>query len=300
MKVGRDQGKPGAPRFNKAIGKFMNPLRLGLVGDNIAQSQSPLLHTTAGAQHGLQVSYDRLVPAQQNANFDKIFAKCQSSGYRGINITYPYKEVATDLVATDDPLVKAIGAVNTVLFEQDGPKGFNTDFTGFMAAYRSARPQLKPGSVFQIGCGGVGRAVAFALAALGAEKLVLFDRDLSKAENLKQSLRHADLDVVIANDAVAAAHGVTGLVNCTPVGMVGLEGSPIPKAAMANAQWAFDAVYTPERTQFLSDAAQMGLALISGWELFFHQGIQAWALFSERPVEPKQIRAELRESGDLQ
>jgi shikimate dehydrogenase len=114
-------------------------LLLGLIGDNIAQSRAPLLHRLAGMQTGLAVRYDLLVPAELGRDFDAVFDGCVAAGYRGINVTYPYKERVTARVTVSDPLVRAMGAVNTVLFGTAGPHGFNTDHTGFIAAYRAAR-----------------------------------------------------------------------------------------------------------------------------------------------------------------
>ncbi len=270
-------------------------LMLGLIGDNIARSRSPLLHRLAGAQTGLRVRYDRLVPRDLGQDFATVFAGCAAGGHRGINVTYPYKEVVAGLVRIDDPLVAAIRAVNTVIFEADGPRGHNTDHSGFMAAYRAARGAAPPGPVLMIFAGVIGGLVAFGLVGLGVEELRLVDRDLAKAEGLAADLRAAapDLTVTTATDAEAAAPGAAGLINCTPVGMVGYPGTPLPARAMAGAAWAFDAVYTPADTPFLTDAAAAGLAVISGWELFFWQGVHAWALFAGRPLDCDALRAAL-------
>ncbi len=270
-------------------------LHLGLIGDNIARSQAPRLHRLAGAQSGLRVRYDRLVPRDLGAPFEAVLDRCARGGFRGINATYPYKERAAALVRVDDPLVSAIGAVNTVLFEADGPRGHNTDHSGFVAAYRGARGGEPPGATVLIGTGGVGRAVAFGLLALGASELRLVDRDASKARGLAADLRAAEPSarVAVSGDAAGAARGARGLVNGTPLGMVGHEGTPLPRAAMAGAEWAFDAVYTPADTRFLRDAEAEGLAVISGWELFFHQGVHAWALFAGRPLDAARLRADL-------
>lgn len=270
-------------------------LTLGLIGDNIARSRSPLLHRLAGAQNGLRVRYDRLVPPELGQDFATVLGACAAGGYRGVNVTYPYKEVAAGLVRIDAPLVAAIRAVNTVIFHPDGPRGHNTDHSGFVAAYRAARGDRAPGAVLMIGTGGVGRAVAFGLVALGVADLRLVDRDLAKAQGLAADLAAAapGLRVTTGTDAEAAARGAQGLINCTPVGMVGYPGTPLPRAAMAGAEWAFDAVYTPADTQFLTDAAAQGLAVISGWELFFWQGVHAWALFSGLPLDRDALRAAL-------
>ena len=275
-------------------------LQLGLIGDNIAASHSPRLHRLAGAASGLAVDYRRLVPAVEGLGFAALFQRAQDQGFRGLNITYPYKEAVVPLVGrSDDP--PRLGAFNTVVFGPDGIIGFNTDYSGFIAAYEGARPDLPPGEVALIGTGGVGRAVAFGLGRLSARALRLFDRDPARAEAMAEDLRAAfpALAVTVHPGAEAAAKGATGIVNCTPVGMVGHPGTPVEAAAMAGAEWAFDAVYTPVDTRFLTDAAAAGLTVISGWELFFWQGVHAWRHFSGMDVDRAALRADLLAGRDV-
>lgn len=273
----------------------LRSLRLGLIGDNIARSRSPLLHRLAGEQNALHVTYDRLVPKDLGQDFDTVFAACAQAGYRGLNITYPYKEIAARKVRIDDPMVRAIGAINTVLFNDDGPVGLSTDYTGFISAYRGARGDRAPGICCLIGTGGVGRAMAFGLVECGADEIRLVDRDPAKAHALARDLASlgASTRITVWDDAVEAARGAQGLLNGTPVGMVGYGGSPLPGSAMDGAEWAFDAVYTPADTQFLTDAAAAGLDIISGYELFFFQGVHAWALFSGLPLDEAALRVAL-------
>lgn len=274
----------------------LDTLRLGLIGDNIQASRSPLLHRLAGEMLGRPTTYDSLIPAELGQDFHEVFANC-ARDYRGINVTYPYKEVAARKVVVDDPLVRGIGAVNTVLFEPEGPKGHNTDYSGFRVAYARVRGDTSPGTVLMIGTGGVGRAVAFGLAGLGAAALRVVDQDCAKAETLAAELRAVapGRTVEVYRDAVLAAHDADGLINCTPVGMEGYPGTPLPQTAMARASWAFDAVYTPEHTQFLTEAKASGLQIISGWELYFYQGVHASRLFTGRCLDEDLLRARLRE-----
>ncbi|QIE54643.1 shikimate dehydrogenase [Pikeienuella piscinae] len=273
----------------------MPDILLGLIGDNIAASRAPAFHELAGLLAGLDVRYERLVPHEIGVDFDRVLADCPARGYRGVNITYPYKERAAAKVRVDDPLIRRLGAVNTVIFDAEGPRGANTDHTGFVAAYLHIRGAAAPGPVCMIGAGGVGKAVGFGLLQLGLREIRVVERDLAKAEALADSLRSAEpgLAVVVTGDAVAGAAGASGLINCTPVGMVGYGGTPLPQAAMRGATWAFDAVYTPLETVFLKDAAAEGLAIIPGYELFFHQGVDAWALFTGRPLDKSALRAGL-------
>jgi len=182
---------------------------LGLIGDNIAASQSPRLHRLAGLQNGRRVRYDSLIPAVEGLDFDALFARCAAGGYRGINVTYPYKEVVAGRLRIDDPLVRAIGACNTVLFDPEGPRGFNTDYSGFVAAYRRMRGERAPRAVLMIGAGGVGRAVAFGLIALGAAEIRLADRDAAKADGLADALRRAAPGLVVRTGTDAARRSST-------------------------------------------------------------------------------------------
>ena len=275
-------------------------IRLGLIGDNIARSQSPRLHRLAGMQNGVRVTYDSLVPVDMGQDFNQVFAEVAASGYRGINVTYPYKERAATKVVIDDPLVRAIGAVNTVVLDAGGPHGHNTDHSGFVAAYRRVRGEAPPGPVLMIGAGGVGKAVAFGLLALGATRIAIADRDLSKAQTLAAALTAARPGLLTQTgvDAAPLAAGAEGIINCTPVGMVGYPGTPLPRTALAGAAWAFDAVYTPVDTGFLTDAKAEGLQIISGYELFFGQGVDAWAIFTGLPLDEALLRRDLAEGRD--
>jgi shikimate dehydrogenase len=280
----------------------MCTIQLGLIGDNIMRSRAPLLHALAGGQFGLKVQYDRLIPHDLGLDFDATFERCAAQGYRGVNITYPYKERAAARVRIEDPLVRRIGAINTVVFSPDGPLGYNTDFSGFQAAWRGEMGDAAPRSACLIGAGGVGKAVAFGLLALGVRDIRIFDHDRAKADALADALKAAatGAEILALDTPAEAADGADGLINCTPVGMVGHDGTPLPRAHMTGAAWAFDAVYTPIDTAFLRDAAEAGLTIISGYELFFHQGVDAWDIFVGRTLSQPELRRALAETIGLE
>lgn len=269
-------------------------IRLGLIGDNIKQSQSPALHRLAGALCGLDVSYDLLIPAAQQRDFDALFDWARDNGYHGLNITYPYKERVTPMLQIPQPAVAALGACNTVIFG-DTPVGHNTDYSGFAAAFRQRFGGAKPGAVAMAGAGGVGKAVAFALADLGAARLAIYDPDTARAQALITALAayQPSLDLRLAPSITAACEGARGLVNSTPLGMGGINGSAFPERLLAGRDWAFDAVYTPVETQFLREAQAAGLDILTGYELFFHQGIDAFRLFTGASVDPAALRRAL-------
>lgn len=120
------------------------------------------------------------------------------------------------MLVIEDPLVRAMGAVNTVVFDEDGPHGFNTDYSRFMAAYRHVRGDRSPGIALMIGAGEVGRAGAFGLIALGVPELRIAGHDLAKAEGLANALRVAgpEVKVVIGRDSQSLITGAAWLINC--------------------------------------------------------------------------------------
>ena len=277
----------------------MTEVHLGLIGDNISASQAPRLHVLAGSLRGVAVRYDLLVPAEIGLEFDPLLKRCADGSYRGINVTHPYKERAAARVEVDDPLVRAMGAVNLVRFEAERQRGFNTDHSGFLSAFREGFGTEAPGTVCQVGAGGAGRAIGFALAELGAEAIRLVDIDRDRARAFVESLRTA-FPALAAEEFASpeeAAAGARGLVNCSPVGMVGHGGTPMPRPLMQGAAWAFDVVYTPVGTQFLTDAAAAGLDTLSGYELFFHQGADAFEVFCGGAVDRVRLRQALGEFG---
>lgn len=270
-------------------------VRLGLIGDNIRDSRSPDLHRLAGRLCGLEVLYQLLIPRELGRSFDEVFETCRHDGLKGVNITYPYKEQVIGRLASHNPDVALVGSSNTVVFTPTGPVGHNTDYLGFIAAYRAHFGDRPAGRVAIVGAGGVGRAIAFALADLGASDLRLFDADGDRAAKLAGALRELSRAPVVRveGDVAAVLKHADGVINCTPVGMFGKPGSAIPLNLLGGKSWAFDAVYTPIETEFLQAARDLGIDTLSGYELFFQQGIKAFELFTGRVPPLHALRQQL-------
>lgn len=258
-------------------------LKLGLIGTSIQKSRMSMLQRLAGERTGQAVTYD-LFDLERNdpVLFEQTFERCKADGFHGINVTHPFKELAAARVRIDDPLVRAIGAVNTVIFDDGVPRGFNTDYTGFLHAWRGRFGEGAPGAVAVIGTGGVGRAIVFGLAALDAPEIRLFDVDAMKAQSLADAVRSVNpgSNIVIAESCETAAAGADGLVNATPVGMHHHLGCPVPEACLKGQRWVFDAIYTPMETELLHQAAARGIDTLSGFKLFIGQGMDGFEIFT--------------------
>jgi quinate/shikimate dehydrogenase (NAD+) len=271
-------------------------IRLGLIGVGIERSRAPELHRLAGKLCGITITYDLFsLDSKLPGAFDDALTACRSRGYRGINVTHPFKERAAEVAGRASEGVRRLGAVNTIRLDSGvGTQGFNTDYTGFKRAFRSRFLDLGPGTVAIVGAGGVGRAIAFGLADSGVQELRLFDQDGTRSERLAMALRgHADVRITLCSTVEEAVGYADGLVNATPLGMYRHPGTPIPRGMIGTQSWAFDAVYTPTRTRFLQDATEAGLEVLSGYELFFYQGIDAFEVFTGLRVDEAQLRAGL-------
>lgn len=257
---------------------------IGLIGQSISASRSPSLHNMLGELKGLPVKYElqELVSPEAGA-FKERLALIREKGFIGTNVTFPFKQIAVDSADEVNDSVKKVGSTNTLLLKDGKVCAFNTDYTGFIRGYRTRLGDLPAGKVLMIGAGGVGRAVAFGLFEVGATELYISDLNVAGAEALAQALNDAGCKatVVVGADNVAAiAKEVDGLVNCTPVGHYKTPGNPLADSAFGGQKWAFDAVYTPLDTEFLKAANAAGLKIVSGFDLFFYQALDAFEIFT--------------------
>jgi shikimate dehydrogenase len=252
----------------------------GLIGAPIAHSAAPAMHEQAARDLGVHCDYQLIEVA--GANRDKLRAvldEVRRLGFAGVNVTYPYKEAVVGLLDELSPDAAAMGAVNTVVVREGRLIGYNTDTTGFARAAAGLNAAAPPGGVALIGAGGVGKAIAFALAKLGAADLRIFDTDRAKAESLA-GLLPARGRAVVADSVQAAAKGAVGLVNATPVGMLPSRDSPIPEMLLHGGLWVADAVYYPLWTPLLLAAKATGAQVMTGRDLAIHQAADAFELFT--------------------
>jgi quinate/shikimate dehydrogenase (NAD+) len=200
-------------------------------------------------------------------------------GFAGVNITFPYKEAVVDLLDELSPGVAAMGAVNTVVVRDHRLVGHNTDTTGFARAASHLVEGAGQGAVALIGAGGVGKAIAFALATLGVAEIRIFDTDRTKADRLALLLRPPG-EAVAVNDVEDAVRGTVGVVNATPVGMFPSRGTPVPDGLLHEGLWVADAVYFPLLTPLLRAAKTRGARIMTGRELAIYQAADSFELFT--------------------
>lgn len=257
---------------------------LGLIGSPIKSSASPAMHEAAAQRAGMRCYYHLIDVANADAEtLRRMLDGVRLLGFSGVNVTYPYKEAVLPLLDQVAPAASAIGAVNTVVVSGGKLIGHNTDATGFGRACREAIGPAIKRPVALIGAGGVGKAIAFALADLGIPALRIFERDRAKAMALAEALS-PKLLVEICGTVAEAVEGAGGLVNGTPVGMLPSRDTPVPFDLLHRDLWVADAVYTPLWTPLLEAARARGAKVMTGRELAIFQAMDAFELFTG--VEP--------------
>ncbi|QQN64092.1 shikimate dehydrogenase [Bradyrhizobium diazoefficiens] len=253
-------------------------LLTGLIGAPIAHSASPAMHERAAEALGLRGHYQLIEVAGADATgLSKMLEGVRRLGFAGVNVTFPYKEAVVPLLDALAPGAAAMGAVNTVVVKDGRLIGHNTDTTGFA---RAVAPLLArtDNAVAVIGAGGVGKAIAFALASLKVSDIRIFDSEPARAENLASLL--STTGAKVATSVAGALDGASGLVNGTPAGMLPNRKTPVPPALLRADLWVADAVYSPLITPLLAAAQEKGARIMTGRELAIYQAADAFELFT--------------------
>ena len=254
---------------------------VGLIGVGITGSLSPALHEHEAECLGLEYRYDVL---ELDGDVGDVLARAREAGYDGVNVTHPAKQLVIEHLDELSAEAQAVGAVNTVVLRDGRAIGHNTDLTGFAGNLRRGLPDASLERVLLIGAGGAGAAVAHALRGLGAG-LAIFDTDAERAARLA--------DAVGAEVATELADA-DGIVNATPIGMVGHGGTPVPRELLRPGMWVADVVYRPLETELLRDARAAGCRTLDGGGMVVLQAAGSLALFTEREPDPERMLRHFR------
>ncbi|MBS0208397.1 MAG: shikimate dehydrogenase [Planctomycetes bacterium] len=273
----------------------------GVIGDPIAHSRSPLIHNPALHYAGLNAVYlpFRVPPA----DLPRFLNNASELGISGLSVTIPHKEAIVDVMTKPEPAVTAIGAGNTLVFEGNRVRGYNTDMAAAVDSLAEAlgrtdqNARLEGTTALVLGAGGAAKAITYGLKQRGARVLVS-NRTRERAVELAKPL---GCEVVAWDERHAAAPDV--LVNCTPLGMDPNTGdTPWDAAYFKSTMVVFDTVYTPAMTRLLIEAQAAGCRTVTGREMFVRQAGRQFELFTGQPAPLDVMRGALeaeavRESG---
>ena len=280
-------------------------LRAGLIGAGIQGSRSPAIQMTEARALGLDLAYhlfdlDRIPGGEEM--LPSLLARLRSMGYCGVNITYPIKQSVIKLLDSCSDDVKSLGACNTVVFQDNRSIGHNTDWKGFSDSFVRGLPGASLDTVLQLGAGGAGSAVSYALLRLGAKRILVHDIDRGRADAFVDRFNKlAGAERLFSGGMLEhRASEARGVVNCTPMGMTRLPGSPLPAAFLRPELWVADIVYFPLRTELLRLAAAKGCRTLAGGGMVVFQAAEALRLFSGKMPDTQRMLAQFEHDTQVE
>ncbi|MBI2438952.1 MAG: shikimate dehydrogenase [Lentisphaerae bacterium] len=272
-----------------------------VLGHPIRHSLSPRMHNAAFAELAMDAVYLAFdVPPEKLKSTLTVMAEL---GFAGINLTVPLKEAAFHALTDLDPAARRLGSVNTVKVTAGALQGFSTDGEGFLRAVQEAFDlSVKGLGLFLLGCGGAGRAVAFACAVAGAKRIVLADADAARLTSLEADLQALKLETAIGSAGSEpqawprAAQEAELVVHATPVGMHPNDPALLSAKAFHRAQLFFDLIYMFPETVLMRSARAAGARAANGLGMLLHQGALSFSIWTGRAAPLKVMRRALEEA----
>lgn len=257
---------------------------LALIGQPVGHSLSPAMHNAAFAADGLDFVYVCL-----EVDPDGLSAAVKGAAalkFRGFNVTMPHKRAMIPLLDELDEGARISGAVNTVVIEDSGLRGYNTDGGGMVMACQEAGIELSGRRVLIVGAGGAAAAIAIAFGGAGVGELLIANRSVEHAVELRDKLRGAGMKNVEVHPLGALDEAVPEaevVVNATSLGMAKGDPLPMPVQYLDKSTAICDAVYLPGReTQLIRQARERGTRAVSGKRMLLYQGVLAQRLWTGR------------------
>lgn len=240
-------------------------MEYGLIGERLGHSYSPQIHAQL-ADYRYEL---RAMPPEALDDF------LAARGFKGLNVTIPYKQAVIPHCAELSDEAKDIGSVNTLVVRSDGTMiGHNTDIGGFTYMLRQAG--IEPGGckAVVLGSGGTSLTARTALRRMGAREIIVVSRSGPVAYDMLYA-EHADAEII---------------VNTTPVGMYPKTGvSPVELDKFSNVRGVVDVIYNPEKTKLILDAMGKGIACVSGLPMLVAQAREAAEWFTGTDIKPERI-----------
>lgn len=260
--------------------------RVGLIGDPVAHSLSPVFQQAAFDALAIPVRYELLHTPMDR--LDQRVRELRTGEFSGANVTVPHKEFFFGAVDERSAVAERAGAVNTIICDSGRLYGENTDVYGFAESLRSLRFPFSQSLALVLGAGGAARGVVVALLDSGIERVVVVNRTPARAARLAADLADARITAGSIDDAVTLAADARLLVNATSLGWNDdrLPSDPAIFSSVHETALAYDLTY--RATNFLRQAQQHGLETMDGLAMLVHQGARSFELWTGRPA-PVQV-----------
>ena len=264
----------------------------GLIGDPVEHTLSPVIHNTLAQETGRNLVYVPF-PVKAERVGDAVRG-ARALSIRGLNATVPHKSAVIPYLSGVEREAALIGAVNTLVLEEEGYRGYNTDLSGLGRALASDGVKLSGERVILLGAGGAARAAAFLCALRGAEEVWILNRTLSRAEELSEEVNRAAgrscARPLALSDWKRIPEGRYLAIQGTKVGLSpDVEHAPIEEEGFYRLiHTGCDLVYRPARTKFMRLVEEAGGRAFNGLKMLLYQGIEAYELWTGVSVTESQ------------
>lgn len=267
-----------------------------LIGNPVAHSISPLIHNTLADRMGINMVYtafcvdnNKVVDAVKGAHALKI---------QGMNVTVPHKCTVIDSLCDIDPLAEKIGAVNTLVYTDEGYKGYNTDIIGLKRELEEENIEITGQEVIIIGAGGAAKAITYLCAQLKASKIWLMNRTIDKAQSLAKEVNESFGEIaepLRLDEYNKIPMGKYPVIQTTSAGLYpDCDVAPIEDEEFyERCGAAVDIIFNPSETKFMKKAAAHGAGnCCNGLKMLLYQGIAAFELWNNVTV-PSEMAKEV-------
>lgn len=265
-----------------------------VIGHPIGHTMSPFIHERLFALRGKKAEYGIMdIPEMNAAAFETL------KPFRGFNVTIPYKTAVIPFLDRLEKKAQAFGSVNTVSNEGGIRTGYTTDGIGFLRAIEACGVSAA-GKTLMLGCGGAARVIAYETALAGGS-LTIAARAPEKAERLAHDLRESVPGCRIRCTSLLTLEeekeNYDLAVNTTPVGMYPRAGiSPVTEETLSRCSSVFDAVYNPDKTEFIRLAEKCGKKAVRGMAMLVWQAAAAHEIWDGSTYSVEEIDALCRDA----
>ena len=268
---------------------------LGIIGNPIGHTLSPLIHNTIAEIDGYDTCY---IAFHVTDDMPGAVRGAHSLGVRGMNVTVPYKKDVMEFLSSIDEAAERIGAVNTLVYEAGGYRGYNTDAIGFARQMSENNIDIRDRAAIVVGAGGASNAVVQAILSKGADKIYMLNRSVDKAKAAFADIR--EVEVLGLDEWRKIPEGKYFCAQCTSVGLSpDNDSSPLTDDAFFDlVDSVIDIIYRPAETKFMSLAKAHGARVFNGLDMLIYQGIESYRLFTGNEVSDKaviEIRKRIKE-----
>lgn len=247
-------------------------MRVGLLGRHIGYSHSPEIHQKVYSDRGLPLTYELFDVKRED--LQEFIDNLSKEEIVGFNVTIPFKETIMGYIHELNSTALECGAVNTVVIKNGWRIGYNTDVFGFQKSLDDLRINVEGKDVLILGSGGAARAVYMALKEAGSHIDMAF-RSIERRTYFKEARRIFPLEE--ASDISKYAL----VVNCTKLGNVNDDRSPIEIHGYSPNTVLYDLNYEPTHSAFLRKGASLGLQVINGESMLYNQALKAIELWTD-------------------